>query len=777
MNCCATQIAQDINEHAPSGFANRPEEQDFRSSSSVLEDGSLKSELIVPSMHCAGCISKIEKSLGALHYVSSVRANLSLRRVNIIWNAKQGEGILFAKELSKLGFESFLSQDEDEATKQLALESKKLLLALAVSGFAAANIMLLSVSVWSGAQAETAKLFHLISGLIAVPAVAIGGRPFFVSALNALLSKRLNMDVPISLAVLLALGMGLFETFTSGQEAYFDACVMLLFFLLIGRYLDHLMRLKARNSVESLSKITTKGGILVGKKGATSYINLDEISVGQRLRVYRGERFPVDGKIIAGTSDLDRSLVTGEGISVSAQVGDMVEAGVLNLTGSLDFITTSNAKTSFTAEIKNMISAAENGRSRYVRIAERAASIYAPAVHLLALIAFVGWMVITNGDWKSSLYIAIAVLIITCPCALGLAVPVVHVIGASRLLKEGVIMRDGSAFERMAEIDNIAFDKTGTLTNGTLQLQQAQMPNDRSSKIIAALSSQSSHPIAASLKEGFEGFSKAKLQNIQEISGLGVEAIYNGITVRLGRPNWVFEISNQKLKLEANSNVAFCEADKTICQFNLVDTLRVDAKKTIALFKTNSINSAIISGDREYFVKKIADELKVSNFSYQMMPADKINFLNELQETGSKTLMVGDGLNDAPALASAHVSMAPASASEVGRLASDFVFTRPSLMVVASTWSVALMTKKLIQQNFAIAIVYNCVAVPLAMFGYVTPLIAAIAMSSSSILVVANSLRLNFSKFDAIQIPPIKAPLITPHKKSADQLLHNEVST
>lgn len=760
MNCCATQIAQDINEHTPSGFANSPEELDFKNTSEVLEDGTLKSELIIPNMHCAGCISKIEKSLGALPYVINVRANLSLRRVNIIWNAKLGAGVEFSKKLHEIGFDSFLSQEEDEASKQLANESKKLLLALAVSGFAAANIMLLSVSVWSGAEAETAKLFHLISGLIAVPAVAIGGRPFFTSALKALFAKRLNMDVPISLAVLLALGMGLYETFTEGQEAYFDACVMLLFFLLIGRYLDHLMRLKARNSVESLSIITSKGGILLNADGSTNYIALNDIKVGQSLRVYPGERFPVDGKIVSGVSDLDRSLVTGEGLSVASNLGDSVEAGVLNLTGALDIEATSNAKTSFTAEIKNMISAAENGRSRYVRIAERAASIYAPAVHLLALIAFVFWMINTNGDWKSSLYIAIAVLIITCPCALGLAVPVVHVIGASRLLKEGIIMRDGSAFERMSEINNIIFDKTGTLTTGALMLQNAELPNKRSSKMIAALSSQSSHPIASSLKKQFSKISKAKLENIHELAGYGIEAKCDGKVVRLGRPNWVFEISNRKLKLAPNTNVAFCEAGKTISQFSLVDTLRPDAKKTVEHFKSKQIKPAILSGDVDASVTQIAKQLNVDNFSSQMLPVDKINFLKSLQVSGSKTLMVGDGLNDAPALASAHVSMAPASASEVGRLASDFVFTRPSLMAIPFTWSVAVATKHLIQQNFAIAIIYNCIAVPLAMFGYVTPLIAAIAMSSSSILVVANSLRLNFKKFNASQFKSIASPNI-----------------
>lgn len=763
MNCCATQIAQDIYEQTPSKFGSGAEEQEIRQSSNVLEDGSFHTELIVPNMHCAVCISKIEKSIGKLPHVVNVRANLSLRRVNIIWDGKLGKGIDFSENLEQLGFDSFFFNDENDATKQLAKESKKLLFALAVTGFAAANIMLLSISVWSGADAETAKLFHLISGLIAVPAVAIGGRPFFVSAGKALLAKRLNMDVPISLAVLLALSMGLYETLTLGQEAYFDACVMLLFFLLIGRYLDHEMRQKARSSVESLSKITSKGGIMLAEDGSTHYIALNDIKVGQKLRVFPGERFPVDGIIESGTSDLDRSLVTGEPVSVPAIIGSGVEAGVLNLTGPIDMVTSSDAKTSFTAEIKNMINAAENGRSRYVRIAERAASIYAPAVHLLALITFIIWMVITGGDWKISLYFAIAVLIITCPCALGLAVPVVHVIGASRLLKEGILMRDGSAFERMAEVDIVVFDKTGTLTYGPLKLQNTKLPNKRTAKIIATLSSQTSHPIAAALKDRFSLFSKIKLYDVRELAGFGIEAKYEGKLVRLGRPDWVAKIASKNIKLKPDTRVAFCEEAKSISQFNLVDTLREGAREAISNLKDYDIAAIILSGDREIAVAKIAEEIGIVEYYSQLLPVDKMSKLEELHDLGSKVLMVGDGMNDAPALTSAHVSMVPASASEVGRLASDFVFTRESLLAVPFTRAVAVATKKLVQQNFAIAIVYNCIAVPLAMSGYVTPLIAAVAMSSSSILVVGNSLRLNFFKMGNSQ----RKPILTPADKNA----------
>lgn len=746
MNCCSSQLATGIHDQSVSDFSRSPEEQEFRQNSNVLDNGLFQTEIVVPSIHCVVCISKIEKSLSALPHVVEVRVNLSLRRANIIWDGKKGKGTSFPLMLDQLGFENFLLSEEDETTKRLAKEGKSLLLALAVSGFAVANIMLLSISVWSGADGETAKLFHLISGLIAVPAVAIGGKPFFASAVKALFAKRLNMDVPISLAVLLALGMGLYETFNSGEEAYFDACVMLLFFLLIGRYLDHLMRQKARSSVESLSKITSKGGILLAEDGSTSYIDLNKISIGQVLRIYPGERFPVDGIIQTGASDLDRSLVTGESISVTALVGDNIEAGVLNLTGPVDIVATSDAKTSFTAEIMKMMNAAENGRGRYVRIAERAAAIYAPAVHVLALATFVLWMIITSGDWRMSLYAAIAVLIITCPCALGLAVPVVHVIGANRLLKEGIFMRDGSAFERLAEINIVAFDKTGTLTSGMPQLVNDEFPNKRSAKIIAALASQTSHPIAGVLKRKFSSFDKAKIKNVQELAGFGVEATYNDKTVRLGRPSWVAEISSENYDRDENASVAFCESGQETISYELVDTLRKDAKTSVESLKNNGLVSTILSGDRDGAVEKTAQTVGINSFYSELKPFDKIVQLDVLKEAGNKVLMVGDGLNDAPALTSAYVSMAPSTASEVGRLASDIVFTRASLLAVPFAWQIAVETKKLIQQNFAIAIVYNCIAVPLAVAGFVTPLIAAIAMSASSILVVGNSLRLNFTK-------------------------------
>lgn len=753
MNCCATQIANDtVNLRSPDHFVSgSPDahlrEEELRASSRQLGGTIMQTEFVVPDMHCAACISTIENSLNALPQVERARANLTTRRVTVIWDQTEGGGFGIQRRLDEAGFPCFVqgASSGEAADKTLADKGRQLLLCLAVAGFAAANIMLLSVSVWSGADAETAQLFHLISGLIAVPAVAFAGRPFFTSALRALSAGRFNMDVPISLAVLLALGMGLYESMTGGVEAYFDACVTLLFFLLIGRYLDHLMRQRAHGAVASLARLTAKGGVLVEPDGQLRYIPQGEIEAGMRLRVMPGERFPVDGEIVSGTSDIDRSLVTGESESLQAKPGDRLEAGVLNLTGAVDVMATSDASNSFLAEVLKLMQAAQSGRARYVRVAERMASIYAPAVHLLALVTFIGWMVASGGDWKASLYTAIAVLIITCPCALGLAVPVVHVIGAMRLFREGILMRDGSAFERLAEVDTIAFDKTGTLTSKEMHVVSAGGLDEENKPLITELASYSSHPAATAIAKylgSCQGSSGLTL--IREVPGFGVKADYSGKQVRLGRPRWAVEIGKWQAGMENRATSAFAVAGGTVQSFVLASDLAEDAREAVKRLNRNGLSAEILSGDRPAAVQSVANQLGINQWSAEMTPAGKTQRLDELREAGHRVAMVGDGLNDAPALAAAHVSFAPASASEAGRLAADMVYTRGSLLAVPFAHAIARRTRLLIRQNFGLAIAYNCVAVPLAMAGLVTPLVAAIAMSASSIVVVANSMRLNF---------------------------------
>lgn len=741
MTCCNATMAYPSPELE--NEVRHVEEQHLRASSVRLDDGMLQTSFTVPDMVCVGCITKIEREISALPFVETVRANLSLKRVTVTWNGETGSARLIDNALTALGFDHMVFDVDQIGSTVTDKKGKQFLIAMAVAGFAMANIMLLSVSVWSGANAETAQLFHLISGLIAVPAVAIAGQPFFKSAWSALKVKRLNMDVPISLAVLLSLFMSLYESSIGGKEAYFDAAVMLLFFLLIGRYLDHLMRQKARSAVERLAQMSSKGAMLVDEKGETAFIPTSEIERGMKLRIKPGERFPVDCEILSGVSDIDRSLVTGESDSITVKAGETIEAGALNLTGLVEIYAISTAQNSFLAEMQNMMEVAENGRGQYVHVADRMAQIYAPAVHLLAFMTFVIWMVFTGGDLHASIYTAIAVLIITCPCALGLAVPVAHVIGANRLMKKGILLRDGSALERMSELDTVVFDKTGTLTTSTPIVTTAQNITSSLEPLCKAMAAGSSHPYAKAVLAFMPDVKPAKLEDVKELPGLGVEARFGGKTLRFGKLEWASK--HAKTKKTDNSSVAFSVDYGEPVVFELQDTMRPMAKEVVQSFLDDTINVKILSGDKAFPVETVAKSLNVTDFAHSLTPAEKINELNALKEQGHKVLMVGDGLNDAPALTSANVSMAPSDASDIGRLASDFIFINPSLKAVKNAYDTAKTVNRIVRQNFGIALAYNCIAVPLAMMGFITPLIAALAMSGSSIVVIANSMRINFA--------------------------------
>lgn len=741
MSCCAAPLISDAARETLSASRIALLE-DLRANARQLVDGRVSYLLSAPAMHCGNCISTIEDSVSRIEGVSDVRANLTLRRVSVTLDDASRSLLPVIQTLETLGYATQSLSAEESG--QGDPEFKVLLRSLAVSGFAAANIMLLSIPVWNGADGATESLFHAISALIAIPAVAFGGMPFFRSAAAALRHRRVNMDVPISLGVLLATGMSLYESFLGGGHAYFDAATSLLFFLLIGRVLDQMMRARARTAADSLARLSSKGGFIVGETGDVTYVALDAINPGMRIRVSAGERFPVDGTVIEGVSDVDRALVTGESEPQRLTEGAGVEAGTLNLTGPIDMIATRPARESFLAEVTQMMAAAEKGRSTYVRLADRMARVYAPVVHVLAFTSFVGWMLWTGGDLHQSFTVAVAVLIITCPCALGLAVPVAHVVSAGRLFSSGILLKDGSALERLAAIDGAVFDKTGTLTTGEPAVVSSQIPAGRIAAIAKALALRSVHPAARALARHIPGAPEALVTELHEVPGHGVEGRVEGQRVRLGRSTWVAEIAGSGPP--NGHGVAFAMEGEAMALTTLAERVRPGAGDMIRSFLSRHIPVTLLSGDGRAQVTAMATTLGISDFHPELKPGDKLAFLTDAAAAGRKLLMVGDGLNDAPALAAAHVSMAPASASDIGRTAADFVFTHESLSAVSFAYRVAGATGRIVKQNFALAIVYNLLAVPLAMTGQLNPLIAALAMSSSSIIVVANSLRLHLLK-------------------------------
>lgn len=689
-----------------------------------LED----SRFAVPGMRCAGCISKIEKGLLDLPGVDSARVNFSTKQVAVSHDPELSEDKL-KTAIGQLGFESQILADNPLSDDRG--DTQRLLRALAVAGFGMMNIMLLSVSVWSGAMGVTKDLFHWLSALIAIPVISYSGRPFFASATMALRYFRTNMDVPVSIGIILATGLSIYETATSGPHAYFDGVVMLIFFLLAGRVLDGMMRDRAREGISALLKQTAPGAMIIQSDGTTRWTKTEDIQTGMLMQVAAGDNLAADGIIIEGRSGFDFSMLTGESDPQNRTIDDQVLAGTTNLTAPVKVRVTAAGKDTSISDIARLMDDAGQHRSFHVRVADRAARYYAPAVHLLALFAFVGWMLAGVG-WHQALLIAVAVLIITCPCALGLAVPAAQVVASGTLMRNGVLVKDGSALERLAEADRVILDKTGTITMGRPVPLNLQQLSDDEKSVALALAQSSNHPISKAITKKLiaTNIQPAIIEAVTENVGEGVSAKWKGITVSLSRPSKGGDSSATQLTLG--------DVGQRII---LRDALRPDSKATIKKLSELGLSASLLSGDSMEAVTPIALQLGIMAQA-NAKPEDKVDTIKRLSAQGMKILMVGDGLNDGPALAAAHVSIAPGSASDVGQQAADIVFTSDSIMPVALSVKVARRTMQTVRQNFGLAIGYNVLAVPLALSGMVTPLIAAIAMSTSSLIVVGNALRL-----------------------------------
>ena len=696
--------------------------------------------LIVANMRCGSCMAAVEKALLAVPGVTSARANLAAKRVAVRFDPRHTDSEALANVLDRAGFHAAEATHIADASAQA--QSADLLRRLAVAGFAAANVMLLSVSVWAGLasdmDAPVRSLFHWLSALIALPAILYSAQPFFRSARGALAARRLNMDVPISLGILLASSMSLVQTIAGGEQVYFDAAIMLTFFLLIGRYLDESVRVRAKGAAENLMGFQAMTATVIGADGKPSRLRARDLKPGMRVLVAAGERIPVDGRIASGTSDVDESLITGETMPRLASVGAAVHAGTINTTTAIEVVATATDEGTLVAEIARLMHAAEQARGRYVRLADRAARLYAPAVHALGAITFIGWM-LAGAGWEQSLTFAISVLIITCPCALALAVPAVQVAASGRLFAAGVIVKAPDALERLAEIDTVVLDKTGTLTLGEPRQTDAETIDPAVLQRAACLALNSRHPLSKALVKSAHarGLALQRTSCAEEIAGSGLLAKTAQGEERLGSAAWIgLPDAGQPVTLW------YRRTNEAPAPFHFEDALRADAGAVVSELKRAGYAVELLSGDSPAAACAAAAATGIDTVHGGVRPDGKIARLDALKAGGHKVLMIGDGLNDAPALAAGHASLSPASAADISQTAAGAIFQGDKLAPVVETIAVAQATRRMSLQNFAIALAYNALFVPLAMAGLVTPLLAALAMSLSSIAVTGNALRL-----------------------------------
>jgi Cu2+-exporting ATPase len=706
----------------------------------TLPDGTLTLTLALDGLQCGACVWLIEQVLAREPGLLQGRVNMTTRRLRLAWHGAAGEAERFVAAVERLGyrlvpFDAAAIAAADDRT------GRALLRAMAVAGFASANVMTNSVAVWAGfgegMGPATRSLLYWVSALIALPAVAYAGLPFFRSALGALRAGRTNMDVPVSLGVLLVTAMSLWETLQGGRHTYFDSVVTLLFFLLIGRVLDHRARGQARATAQQLLTLRGRDVSVLQPDGSVAGCAAETVAPGALVLVGMGECIGVDGVVERGQAPLDASLVTGESLPVLAGPGSRVFAGTLNQGETLLVRATATGSATMLAECVRLIEAAEARRGRFVILADRVARLYAPAVHICAAAAFVWWWGVQGLPAADALLIACAVLIITCPCALALAVPAVQVIATGALFRAGVLLKSATALERLAEVDMVVFDKTGTLTEPLLALGDDPSRDPEALAVAASLAASSRHPLARSLLAAVTGPLPAA-GSVEERPGEGLLCRTAEGEIRLGASGFAGvpappPAEGPEIWLSRPGCPPVC--------FRFHERLRPDAVATVAALRRFGLGMVLASGDLVAPVGRVAAALGIHDWRAGIGPVDKVALVESLRAQGHRVLMVGDGLNDGPSLAAASVSMSPATAADISQTVADVVFQGRHLRPVLTVLRTARRARAVMRQNLALSLGYNIVMLPLAVAGLVTPWVAAVAMSSSSLLVMANSFR------------------------------------
>ena len=697
----------------------------------AARNGTMELDLIVSGLTCGACVWLVEQALAAEPDVLRARASLSARRLTIAWRGEAGRARDFAQLIARLGFRvapwspACLRATEDA-------EGRALIRALGIAAFGSMNVMLVSIAVWVGYDMDpaTRHMMHWLAALIGLPTVLVAGMPFYRSAWDAIRAGRVNMDLAISIGVVMTTLMSLSETLRNGDYTWFDGATSLLALLLAGRVLDRAMRRRARQAVAELLALQDGNVALRLPDGTTRQVPAENVKAGDHVLVAAGERLRLDGTAEEATL-LDTSATTGESLPREMAPGQALAAGAVNMGQPFVMSVAAAARDGSLAQLARLLERAEQGRGRFVSIADKAARAYVPVVLVVSALTFLGWWLWVGVAWQVALVPAVATLIVTCPCGLAIAVPAVQVAAVGALFRKGVLVASPTALERLARADHALLDKTGTLTEGRPELIADEMRGPELLREAAALARASRHPLAQALLRACPD--APVLDGVREIPGQG---LLRG-SLRLGSPAFC------GLPDDAGSGMVlvFCVAGEPPVTFRFADRLRADAGEAVTQLQRLGLETELLSGDGAGAVEAAAAATGIGPWQARATPAEKAARVEALRAAGRHPLMVGDGINDAAALSLAHVSASPGSGTDLAQAASDIVLRAEALTALPLAVRVARRAQTLARQNIAFSLIYNVIAVPMAVLGLVTPLIAALVMASSSIVVILNALR------------------------------------
>lgn len=704
-------------------------------------DGTCEATLAVEGIRCAACTWLIERALGDLPGVTEVRVNPATGRVHLRWQATQVRIGELLRRLARLGYRPH-PLGTAEAEESWLLERRRALKGLAVAGLGMMQVMMNAVAVylgeWQQMSSDFRHLLNVVSLLLTLPVVLYSAQPFFAGAWRSLRARRPGMDVPVALGIAIAFAASVWNTFTRDGEVYFDSVTMFVFFLLLGRYVE----LQARHHAGSLAEALARAlptTVLRERNGAVQTVARHELERGDVVHVRVGEAVPADGEIVSGETRIDESLLTGESVARVRGVGDVLIAGSINLSRPVRLRVVHTGSETRLSHIARLLLRAQAERPALAQLADRIAGVFVIAVLLAAAATFMLWWL---AEPRQALATAVAVLVVSCPCALSLATPVALTAASNRLARQGLLLTRGGKLDSLARVTDLVFDKTGTLTTGHSTLLAVEvlgrLSAERCEAVATALERHSEHPIA----RAFAALpSTLTAEELRTVPGQGIEGTVEGRRYRIGSARFAAELSGAPVPL-ADDGVYLGDECGLLAHFKIGDTLRPGATSVVRRLTASGCRVHMVSGDAPGPVASVAHALGIAEYRARMSPEDKLAWIRALQREGRVVAVVGDGINDAPVLAGADVSIAMNSGSALAQSSADLVLLGDSLEPLAVMFDSARRTERVIHQNLAWALLYNALALPLAAFGFVPPWLAAIGMSASSLLVVANAARL-----------------------------------